>query len=165
MVEIPGLVRLSPQDTATGQDGTVPAFPGRVDYLCDPLPLLRTVEGAHIRLRAETVPDIQGTDAGFEFLHKFTRNFLVDIEALDGRTDLSRIVEPSPQRTLDCLVNVGIVHHDHRVGTPEFQGEVLDVRRCKFPDSPARGTVPGERDLFYLRVFHQRLADHPATAR
>ena len=88
----------------------------------------------------------------------------MDIETLDGRTDLPCVIEPSPQRALDGLVYVGIVHNDHRIGTPEFQREVLDMCRCKLPDSLSGSAVAGERDLFYPRIFYESLADIPAAA-
>src|SRR5208337_3437580 len=77
----------------------------------------------------------------------------------DCSTGLPGVVESAPDRSFHCLVNMGIVHNDHGIRTPQFECQLFWVGRGECPYLPTGLAVAGKRDLPHQRVPDEGFPD------
>jgi hypothetical protein len=85
--------------------------------------------------------------ARVELGHELVVDRLVHDRGAERRAALARGAEAAEQRALDGEVDVGVVHHDHRVLAAELQARRLRVAAGQLADLRADRARAGEADL------------------
>ena len=91
------------------------------------------------------------------FVHELVVDRLVHDRRAQRRAALARGAEAAEQGALDGEVDVGVVHHDHRVLAAELQARRLQVTPAEPADLAADGRRPGEADLVDQALLQRRL--------
>ena len=86
-------------------------------------------------------------------------DLLVEDEPAGGGAALTGGPERAPQDSFQRQVEVGVVHHDHRVLAAHLQRQPLVHPPAGLADQGAGLGRTGERDDRHVGVLHQRLAD------
>ena len=93
------------------------------------------------------VADRGRAQALVELGHERVVDRLVDDRRAERRAALPRRAEAAEQRALDGEVDVGVVHHDHRVLAAELEARRLQVAAAQRADLGADRARAGEADL------------------
>ena len=92
-----------------------------------------------------------------ELRDELVEHRLVDDRGAERRAPLPRGAEAAEQRALDRQIDVGVVHHDHRVLAAELQARRLHVATAELADLRADRARPGEADLVDEALFQSGL--------
>src|SRR5262245_40937411 len=97
--------------------------------------------------------------------YKLVVDFLEKVKSFDGEARLAAVEEAADRCCADSLVNVGIIAHDHRVASAEFQSDTFHILRSHFHDVLSRRRSAREPDLPDTRVFQKRFTDDSCRTR
>src|SRR5215469_6099991 len=109
--------------------------------------------GAHIDALVEAVANLQRLGARNIALHEFAVHALLHDDAAGGRAPLTRRPEATPDTAFNGKIEIGIVQHDHRILTTQFQRTMLEtLGRGGAHDAP-NFTGSGQRNRADLRML------------
>ena len=81
----------------------------------------------------------------------------MDDRGAERRAALARRAEAAEQRALDREVDVGVVHHDHRVLAAELEARRLEVAAAQLADLRADRRGAREADLVDQPLIQRQL--------
>src|SRR5262249_28494390 len=97
--------------------------------------------------------------------YKLVVDFLEKVKPLDGQARLAAVEEAADRCCADSLVKAGVIPHDHRVASAEFQSDTLHILSRHFHDVLSGRRSPCKSDLPDPRVLQKRFADNSCRAR
>ena len=112
----------------------------------------------------QTVADLQLGDRGFQLLGEGVVDTVLHVDAVGADAGLAVVAVLGNDRAFDGLVQVGVVEHDERRVTAQFQGNLLDVLGAFFHQLATDFGRAGEGQLAHQGVAGQLGADFAGAA-
>lgn len=134
------------------------------DELADSLVLSSADERTELGAGIKPASDRNASCALDQPLQQSIRDALLYDQARCRTTDLALIPEDSEHDPFDGSLDVGVVEHDERRFTTEFEADVLDILRGSHEDFRAGRDRAGEGDLVDAWMVRQALPRHGTKA-
>ncbi len=140
---------------ATAQDGAA-LLTGERDIALDLHAMLLRNQRAQFATRG--VADGHRLDVRDKARDELVPDRALDEQAAAAKADLSLVHERRARGTRDCLFEVGVRADNRGVLAPQFERELLEMRRGAGGDAPPRGGAARKGDGADRRMLYQRAA-------
>src|SRR6266540_4087978 len=121
--------------------------------------LMKIHQWAEVGIGITRIAGLELGNLGHELLEKFVVNATLDEDAVGTHANLSLMGEAAEYRSVDRIVQVGILQNNHGAVAAKFKYGFLQRPSGNSPDVPAHRFRTGKRNDSRNWVFHKCVAD------